>query len=112
MKIYGISIIIFIFILMLSTPAIARKNGALAEFRGHRSNDTELFRMQPGWYIKYRVSEDKHFSAILRDDESRYIDLAINCIGPKKGVYYHKKGGTFYFDIKANCHYKIEIFRK
>ncbi len=95
--------------MLISISAYADK--IIVKFKGSRNKMTPTFKVKPSWQIKYRAREEVHFSVVVRDEYGKYINLAVNIIGPKKGLYYQEKGGTYYLDVTATRHWYIEIIQ-
>lgn len=95
---------------MLSSTSVFADR-IVAKFNDHDNSNTPMFSVKPGWQIKYRVREDVHFAAIVRDKYGKYIDLAVNVIGPVRGMTYQVEGGKYYPEITATGHWNIEILQ-
>ncbi len=106
-----ITVILFLFILLISTSAYA-KDKIIVKFKGPNNKTTPVFKIKPDWQIKYNTVEpDRHFSIVVHDEYGKYIGLAANAIGPKKGLYYQEKGGTYYLDVTADGNWYIDIIQ-
>ena len=119
-----LTVILFIFVLFISTPAISLhgfcnvprkgdvKGNLVVIFNGPHNKTTPVFKVKPHWQIRYHTLEpDRHFSIVVHDEYGKYISLAANEIGPKEGLYYQEKGGTYYLDVTADGNWRAEIIQ-
>ena len=116
--------ILFIFMLFAGISAIdsygfctVKKKGdarkeLVVKFTGPHNKMTDVFKVKPGWQLKYHALEpDRHFSIWVHDEYGKRIDLAANDIGPKEGKYYQEKGGAYYLDVEAEGNWNVEIIQ-
>ena len=98
-----------IILLLLTSPVCA--SSVIAKFKGPNGKTTRVFTVKPLWQIKYHTPEPAHFSIVVHDEFGKYIDLAVNDIGPAEGLYSQSRGGKYYLEVSSDGNWYIDIIQ-
>lgn len=96
--------------LVLFLSFSARAGEVIREFSGSETTSVGPIEVPDNWEIDWET-EGQYLQILLNSADSVPLDMIVEQMGPGKGVYKQKKGGSYIIDFNAQGKWKVKILK-